>query len=297
MNKIILSLLCIFFYSFAFATDYPLPKAGNDIIGQVYTVKAQANDNFDNISRRYDIGYFELVEANPHIKPFHIPENTEITIPAQFILPAVREGIVINLAELRMYYFPKDKPIVETFPIGIGSIGQNTPPGNYYVAEKIKNPVWHPPKSVRENYLQRNIVLPKDIPSNDSNPLGYYALRLSIWTYLIHGTNEPESVGKRSSAGCIHLFPEDIEYLFNQAEVRTPVHIINDFYKLGWRHHQLYLEVEQPLHEEQVQARANLTPLVAKINQFTDSKKVSIDWPEVTNLAQQQNGMPTVISQ
>ncbi len=292
-------LLAIFIVpSFCLATNYALPEKGSNVVGHVFTIDSLPNDNFDTIAKRYDIGFFELAEANPNIKPYDIPPHSKIIIPAKFVLPNTHKGIVINTAELRLYYFPPHKKIVETFPIGIGKLSEATPTGHYYVLEKIVHPYWHVPLSVKKEYQARGIPIPDVVPPGHPNPLGNYAMRLNIWSYLIHGTNMPYSVGKRTSAGCVHLYPKDIAFLFKQVKVKTPVQIIDEMYKVGWLGNKLFLEVEQPLSEQKLNAQENLTPLVQRINLVLFHRKnVTINWKKATSLALKQDGIPTEIGQ
>ena len=193
--------------------------------GSVRHTIAEADDTLIELARTYDTGYNEITAANPGVDPFMPVEGTLLTIPTAWLLPDVpkKEGIVINLAEMRLYYFrsPKSKD-VETFPIGIGDEGWETPTGSYRIIEKIVNPSWHVPASIRAHEPE----LPKIMPSGPDNPLGTHALRLSIGTVLIHGTNRPFGIGRTVSHGCIHLYPEDIKVLFRRVKLGTRVTIV-----------------------------------------------------------------------
>ena len=193
--------------------------------GSVRHVIAEADDTLLELARTYDIGYNDITAANPGVDPFMPVEGTLVTIPTAWLLPDVpkKVGIVINLAEMRLYYFrsPKSRD-VETFPIGIGDEGWETPTGSYQIIEKIVNPSWYVPDSIRTHEPER----PKIMPPGPDNPLGTHALRLSIRTVLIHGTNRPFGIGRRVSHGCIHLYPEDIKVLFRRIKLGTRVTIV-----------------------------------------------------------------------
>lgn len=184
-----------------------------------------AADSLVELALRNDVGYNEITAANPDVDPFDPKEGISITIPGRLILPDVprRKGIVVNLAEMRLYYFHSRKSnIVDTFPIGIGDEGWDTPTGSYRIIEKIANPAWTVPASIRAQKPE----LPAVVPPGPENPLGSYALRLSIGTVLIHGTDRPYGIGRRVSHGCMHLYPEDIKKLFAKVKVGTEVTII-----------------------------------------------------------------------
>lgn len=171
------------------------------------------------------MGYNEITAANPGVDPFDPEEGIRVTIPGQWILPDVprRRGIVINLAEMRLYDFhARNRDLVETFPVGIGDEGWDTPVGSYRIIEKIVNPAWYVPASIRAQKPE----LPAIVPPGPDNPLGTHALRLSIGTVLIHGTDRPYGIGRRVSHGCIHLYPEDIIKLFRKVKIGTEVTII-----------------------------------------------------------------------
>jgi L,D-transpeptidase ErfK/SrfK len=286
-------------FSHSLAAVYPLPQSGQDIIGEVFTIRADRGDNFDKIARRYGVGYHELVQANPTLNPQKIAYRKQVTIPAQYILPKVRQGIVINLAELRLYYFSEEKQQVFTYPVGIGREGKNTPEGQFFILQKKAQPEWRPPYSIKKEYASRGVELPDVVPAGPENPLGNHAMRLSLWSYLIHGTNHPESVGKRTSSGCISLFPEDIATLFEHVPLKTPVHITNDSFKLGWADGHLYLESVEPLSEQQsTVAPLNLTPLVdlVEANLDNSASQLDIDWEAALQTAVNYQGIPTRIS-
>lgn len=246
------------FYSFAsllllqssisFAVRFPLPSSSNDVVGNTTTGVVQSGDTFATIARRYDVGYCELEEANPGINADSPPPGSVLIIPTQYILPDVpKNGIVINLVEMRLYYFPPNKSEVYIFPVGIGREGWESPLGVWSIIERTPLPTWHAPESIREARAKEGVFIPKEVPPGPDNPLGEYAMRLSNHTYLIHGTNDPSGVGRRSSAGCIRMYPEDIKRLFEMTHMGSAVRIINYPYKAGWKDSKLYLETHLPL--------------------------------------------------
>lgn len=192
-------------------------------IVEIYTIKE--GDSLIELARRFDIGYNEIAAVNRGIDKFAPGAGIMAIIPREWILPDVenRRGIVINLAEMRLYYFhPRTKELIETFPVGIGDEGWDTPTGTFSIIEKIANPAWHVPASIRAQKPE----LPNVVPPGPDNPLGTHALRLSIGTILIHGTYRPYGIGRRVSHGCIQLYPEDIVRLFGKVGVGTEVAIV-----------------------------------------------------------------------
>ena len=198
-----------------------------DIVGVVQKTIATKEDTLTDIARRFNVGYEEIVRANPGVDPWLPGENREIVIPSQFILPnAPREGIVINAAAMRLFYYPKvkkgEKQVVHTYPIGIGKVGWKTPEGATKIVRRTKDPVWRPTASIiDEHQEERRSARPAVVPAGPDNPLGRYAFYLGWPTYMIHGTNKPAGVGLRSSHGCIRLYPEDIAQLFELAPIGT----------------------------------------------------------------------------
>lgn len=219
--------LCLFNLS-NHAAVYVLPSQGHTI-GKFQKAASEVNETIEDVGRRFGVGYHEIMRANPTVDRKNIlPANTPLIIPSQYTLPSVpKKGIVINLSEYRLYYFPPDENIVMTFPVGIGKKGWNTPTGLTKVISKTTHPTWRPTEQVLAAAEQLGAPLPNSFPPGPNNPLGDYALRLSWPSYLIHGTNQLDSVGRKVSAGCIRMLPNDIEYLYQQVSVGTPVRIIN----------------------------------------------------------------------
>ena len=219
----------------------------DDVVGHLQVTRAHAEDTLSDIARRFNVGYEEVVRANPKVDPWLPREGTPVVLPTQFVLPdAPHSGVVINLAALRLYYYPpakKGEPqTVITHPIGIGQVGWSTPAGNTKIIRKRADPVWYPPASVRKEHAEDGETLPAKIGPGPDNPLGRYAFTLDWPSYLIHGTNQPYGVGLRASHGCIRLYPEDIAQLYDLIPVGTKVTVVNQPQVYGYRGDTLYLQ-------------------------------------------------------
>jgi L,D-transpeptidase ErfK/SrfK len=290
--------ICItgIFPSLALALTFVVPDHGDNVVGQLQIVHARSGDNFSSLGRRYDVGYYELVEANPGIDPHHPIPGALLVIPSMFILPpGPHEGLVVNLPELRLYYFPPNSHTVVTYPVGIGREGWNTPIGTSQVVAKIADPTWYVPDSIRDFRKAEGVLLPKFVSPGPDNPLGGYELRLGFPAYLIHGTNDASGVGRRSSSGCIRMFPEDIEGLFSMVSVGTPLRNINEPYKIGWRNNRMYLEAHLPLQEQQPASGAQANTLESLVSLATHNHPEMVDWDLVQDIKQSQNGIPIAI--
>jgi L,D-transpeptidase ErfK/SrfK len=293
---------------------------GQELVGETQLIFARYENTFSAIGRQYNLGYEEMRSANPGVDQWLPGEGTPIYLPTQSILPeAPREGIVVNVPAMRLYYFTTEKvgsaakagatekaggtaPAqgateilkVSTHPIGIGVEGWATPFGEAKVTQKVKDPVWYVPASIRKEHADRGDPLPSVVKPGPDNPLGAYALTLSLPSYLIHGTNKPAGVGMRSSHGCIRLYPEDIEALFTRVPRGTSVRIVNQPVLAGWRDGQLYLEVHPPLAEEQhdlvAEAEAALRRAIERAG--ADPAVVAIDHLGVEKIVAEKRGMP-----
>lgn len=232
-----------------------LPPIDIDLVGQTAVVAARHEDTLLDIARRFDIGQDEIVLANASVDRWLPGEGTEVVIPSRYILPrAQRAGIVLNVPEMRLYYFPPAKPglpaSVETYPVSIGRMDWTTPLGKTTIAAKIRNPSWRPPDSIRAEAAAGGTPLPELVPPGPGNPLGDYAMRLGLPGYLIHSTNRPYGVGMRVTHGCIRMYPEDIEGLFPDVTIGTQVQIVNQPVKIGWLFDTLFIEVHPRLEEQ-----------------------------------------------
>jgi L,D-transpeptidase ErfK/SrfK len=279
------------------ALSFPLPEAGNDIVGEVRQLQTRYEDTFSDIARANGLGYMEMAESNPQVDPWLPGEGTTVTLPSRFILPpGPREGIVINLAELRLYYFPKGENRVVTYPLGIGREGWSTPTGQARVTRKQYRPSWYPPESIRREHAADGDPLPAVVRPGPDNPLGSHAIYLSMAGYLLHGTNKPYGVGMRVSHGCIRLYPEDIAALFEQIEPNTPVRIIDEPYKAGWENGRLYVEAHPPLSEQRAREGINFTPLVRAVVAALGPSGAKPDWEALKQAALGQRGIPVPVT-
>ena len=219
------------------------------IVGDLVVITTQDGDFLPDIARHFGLGYNEITLANPNILPWISKAGERVLLPLQFILPDTpRKGIVLNLANMRMFYYPtKQKDVLFTYPVGVGRDGWNTPLGQTTIVAKKTKPTWIVPESIRREHAAKGDPLPRVVPPGPKNPLGEYALLLGFTNYLIHGTNKPYGVGMQVSHGCVRLYPEDIEVLFKKTSVGTPVRIIHQPYMMAWKEDMLYLEAHQPL--------------------------------------------------
>ncbi len=277
------------------AGEYAL-SGDSDVVGQIQVIQARYEDTFVQLARRHNIGYEELRDANPDVDPWLPGEGTEVVLPTQFVLPqAERRGIVINVPELRLYYFPDGERVL-THPISIGRRDWRTPLGRTTVITKAANPTWYPPQSIRDEHAARNDFLPAVVPPGPDNPLGLFALRLGIPGYLIHGTNKPAGVGMRVTHGCIRMFPEDIETLFASVAPGTPVQIVNQPFKFGWGDDGLYLEAHAPLDEEVTAGMWSATDLTRAFIAVTEQRDVQLNWRSAERVMEGARGIPESVS-
>jgi len=282
------------------ASTYPLPAASQFLVGQLQDTRVKAGETLLDIARRYSVGLDELEEANPDVDPWLPSAGQRVLIPSQHLLPDVpRVGIVVNLPELRLYYYPKAKAgeqrVVMTFPLGIGSEGRAIPVTQTSVIQKKIDPPWVVPESILAEHVADGDPLPKVVPPGPDNPLGRYALRLGLSSFLIHSTNHPYSVGMRISHGCLRMYPEDIEELFGKVPVGTPVRIIDQPYKAGWQGGVLYLEAHPPLAESGYSPDTNLTPMVVALTNVVSQRLNDHAWQAAARVASQDSGVPTPI--
>ena len=303
LTLLTLVLTAIFLSRAASAATFEMPLPEFDIIGAIHVVEAQHEDTLLDIARRYDIGQEQITRANPDVDRWLPGDGTPVIIPTRYILPAApREGLVLNVPEMRLYYYPKPKPgevpVVKTFPVGIGRQDWGTPLGLTKVVGKKKDPTWTPPASIRKEHEENGDPLPAVVPAGPNNPLGQYAMRLGIGggSYLIHGTNKAFGVGMRASHGCIRMMPEDIEYLFGQIEVGTPVRIVSETAKVGWFGGKLYLEVHEPLEEDRIGRASLLNNALRLIDDAQASRLVELDAEAISRALTERTGMPVAIS-
>ena len=275
------------------------PPSSADLVGKLSFREARAEDTLIDLAPELGVGYVELVAANPGVDPWLPPDGTRLVVPAARLLPsAKREGIVVNVGDLHLYYFAKGQP-PRAYPIGIAKDGYATPLGVTKVTGKKEKPIWVPGPSARADKPE----LPKSIPPGPDNPLGEYALYLGWPSYLIHGTNDARGVGRHSSRGCIRLYPADIEALFQAVAIGTPVRVVNEPVKLGWIGGELYLEVNP---DADASLELDETAKVAKpvppkglrelVRKAAGKDAPRVDWARVERTGQRQLGIPVRIT-
>jgi L,D-transpeptidase ErfK/SrfK len=287
----------------ASAATYPLPAEADSVIGEIQYVVTRYEDTLLDIGRRFGIGYEEIVNANPGVDAWVPGAGVRVTIPSRFILPdAPREGIVVNLPEHRLYYFPKPRPgepaVVQTYPVSVGKEDWTTPVGVTRIVDKRVRPTWYPPESVRAEHAAQGRFLAKAVPPGPDNPLGEFAMRLGLpgGAYLIHGTNKPTGVGMPVTHGCIRMFPEDIENVFQQVPVNTAVRILHQPSKMGWLGNNLYLEVHGMLEGQKDPETYGLTQLTRAVVAATKDRAVQLDWKHAEQVFAKATGVPEPLS-
>ncbi|MCQ8227537.1 L,D-transpeptidase family protein [Pantoea trifolii] len=284
----------------AFATEYPLPADNSRLIGEnTLTTVPDDKRPLESIAARYKIGMLGMLEANPGVDPWLPKAGTQLTVPLQMLLPdAPREGIVINLAELRLYYYPKGEDRVVVYPIGIGQLGAMTPTMVTSISQKIPNPTWTPTTNIRKRYAKEGITLPGVVPAGPDNPMGLFAMRLARGTgqYLIHGTNADFGIGMRVSSGCIRLRPDDIEALFNSVPKGTRVQVINQPIKYAIEPDgKRYVEVHQPLSRNDKDDPQTM-PIAQSAQLKAFSKNEKSDTALINEAIARRSGMPVLVS-
>ena len=284
------------------ATVYELVSGSGGSFGREERVVTRYDDTLYDIARRFSLGSEEIVRVNPGIDPWLPGEGRDVTIPGERVLPAsAHEGIVVNLPEHRLYYYPKtpagQKPVVITYPVSIGKMDWHTPLGKTRVVSKTERPSWTPPESVRKEHLANGDPLPAVVGPGPDNPLGLFAMRLDIkpGAYLIHGTNNPIAVGMAVTHGCIRMYPEDIEALFPLVPVGTPVHLINEPLKLAWVDGALLLEVHPPVNAEGQTVEPDVEQFTARLEQALGDQVVAIHWDLAIAELRKARGMPVVV--
>ncbi|MCW8833739.1 MAG: L,D-transpeptidase family protein [Colwellia sp.] len=249
------------------ATPYSLPVENSRLIGAMQKHKVLKGDYFQKIAEQYNVGFLALMSANPGVDPF-LPElDSEILIPSAMLLPYIKhEGIVINLPELRLYYFVPEENTVHVFPVGIGKEGLATPKVTSYISDKRKDPVWRPTQAMRDRYFaEHGKEMATEFAPGPENPFGKYALRLGKSEYLIHGTNKRLGIGMRASSGCIRMFDEDIKWMYDHVPINTKVRIIEQPIKMSYEANEKQLiEIHAPLSIDSTPQRVQITEAVKR---------------------------------
>ena len=289
---------------FSLATTAPSVEAltfrldGNNVVGETMRIKTRYEDTFVGLGHVYGLGFRAMMNANPDVLPWVPGEGTEVILPLSFILPrhdGDKEQIILNLAEFRLYHFIPEKKMVRSYAVGIGREGWETPVTEGKVTSISKDPSWTPPESIRREHASYGDILPAVVAPGPDNPLGKYAVKLSMPGYLFHGTNKKIGFGMRVSHGCVRLYAGDIEELAMSVKPGVPVRIINEPVKAGWRKDRLYLEVHPQLEEDKGKP-INYEMIVGEALGQRPNTAVNIDWDKVTEAARRKSGMPTDIT-
>jgi L,D-transpeptidase ErfK/SrfK len=285
------------------ASVYPLPPDGSPVVGTDEAVTAVYQDTLPDLAHKYSLGYYEIIRANPGVDTWLPGAGKRIVLPGRRILPTgPREGLVVNLPEHRLYYYPKprnahEQRVVITYPISVGKMDWRTPLGETRVIAKIRNPAWYPPESIRKEHAANGDPLPKVVPAGPDNPLGAFALRLAAGNgeYMIHGTNNPTAVGMSVTHGCIRMYPEDVAALFPLVPVGTRVWLVNEPVKVAWVNGELLLEAHPPVDEEGQSVEPDLELLSKLLDQALGASVAAIHWDLARKTLQAADGIPTVV--
>jgi len=284
------------------STVYELPPDGSPVIGADAHIKTRYEDTLLDIAHRNSLGYEEILRANPGVDMWLPGEGTDVVLPGRRILPpGPREGIVLNLPEHRLYYYPKPKrghtAEVFTYPVSIGRMDWRSPLGATYVMTKEVNPSWYPPESIRKEHAANGDPLPLVVPPGPNNPLGAFKLRLAVGdgTYEIHGTNNPVAVGLAVTHGCIRMYPEDVAALFRMVSVGTKVRLLNEPVKIAYVDGELTIEVHPPVDDQGQSVPPDLAVLSRHLEQLLSGKIVAIRWDLARSALKAATGMPTLV--
>jgi L,D-transpeptidase ErfK/SrfK len=276
--------------------NYFLVSREDSVIGRPAAIRLRKGDTMPDIARHFSLGINTVSSTNPEVDVWAPSAGERIVLPLCFVLPqARRNGIVINLAAMRLFYFKRDGNLqaVSTFPVGVGTAERPSPMGRMYIARKKYRPTWHVPASIAADHRKRGDPLPAMVPPGPLNPLGEYALYLSRSGYLVHGTNKPASIGLRATNGCIRLYPEDIKRLFNTTPVKTPVKIVNQPYLVGRRGGLVYLEAHTPFEES---GTTGLRKAYAKLKKLERKTGNKLDWNKIKKVVTEARGIPMIVS-
>lgn len=297
--KIKFLLLALILSSHAYGLKFNAPKDGESVVGQLKIAQVREDEDFSDVAHRFDVGYYEIFEANPGVDPDEPEAGTVLIIPTFYILPTELKNntMVINLAEMRLFYKTKKGDGIYIFPVGIGRVDWQTPTGNMTIVEKRKDPIWTVPLSIQKYRLSMGESAPKVVLPGPDNPLGNYAMRLSNRKYLIHGTNAPFGVGRRSTAGCIRLYNEDIEQLYGLVDIGVKVIIINKPHKVGLLGKRLYLESHMPLSEQRVDGRDDTQHALNIVSEvITKNISTKINWNRAKEIIKEHLSIPRVLN-
>ena len=300
----ILMMACVCAVSPAWATvSFMLKNSADSMVGALGKISARHEDTLPDIARANGLGFREIKLANPGVDTWLPGRGTEIMLPTRYVLPDTpRVGIVLNIPEMRLYYYPLQDtgqaPEVITHPIGVGRQGWATPYLDTRVIQKKTRPSWYPPESIREEAAMEGNPLPRVVGPGPDNPLGSHALYLGFPEYLIHGTNKPFSIGMRVSHGCVRMYPEHIVELFELVEPGTPVTLVHQGVKAGWAGDELYLEVHPVVGVPDEDKRPSMTEVVSSLVAATREAELpmNLDWSRVEDALATANGIPVAVA-
>ncbi|WP_440874440.1 L,D-transpeptidase family protein [Thalassotalea sp. PLHSN55] len=277
------------------ATVYDLPKENSRVIGEDIVHIAKKGDYFQALAEQYNVGFLALMAANPDIDPFLPAVGTAIVIPKKMLLPFIKkEGLVVNLAELRLYYFG-DAQRVHVFPIGIGRQGLSTPQTISYISEKRKDPIWRPTKEMQARYFEEHgKEMAKEFPPGPDNPFGKYALRIGRSEYLLHGSNQRFGIGMRASSGCIRMYDDDIKWLYDNIALDTSIRIINQPIKMSYELNTRLIEIHQPLSPDEDDKHAQQLDLPKAVQKFVGDSQEQLS--QANSALAQKTGLVTELS-
>jgi L,D-transpeptidase ErfK/SrfK len=286
----------------AFAEIDTLPTDGSPVVGANTTITTVYADTLPDLAHHYSLGYYEIIRANPGVDVWIPGAGKQVVLPGRRILPpGPREGIVVNLPEHRLYYYPPHRrgepAVVITYPVGIGKMDWRTPIGETRVIAKIRHPAWYPPTSIRKEHAKNGDPIPAVVPAGPDNPLGDFALRLAAGNgeYMIHGTNNPIAVGMSVTHGCIRMYPEDVAALFPLIPVGTKVWLINDPVKVAWVDGELLVEAHPPVDDEGQSIEPDLGVLSKLLDQALGDNTAAINWDLARATLSAASGIPTVV--
>ncbi len=280
------------------ATSYPLADKV-DVVGEDQSVVTVYEDTLYDLARKFSLGSEELIRVNPGVDPWLPGAGTKLVVPGRHILPpAPHEGIVVNLPEHRLYYYPKPKKRggpreVITYPVSIGKMDWRTPLGETHVISKQKDPIWIPTESVRKEHADAGDPLPARVLAGPDNPLGAYEMRLAAGngTYLIHGTNNPIAVGLAVTHGCIRMYPDDVEALYPLIPVGTKVRLINEPVKVAWVDGRFLLEAHPPVDAQGQSFEPNIDQFAEMLRAAVGETTVAIHWDYAREVLAKADGV------
>jgi L,D-transpeptidase ErfK/SrfK len=307
--SLVSSILLSAILDIANATTYLMPEDSNDRVIIQYTtddaplIRSEQDETLLDVARRFLLGQTEIVRLNPNVDRWLVKKDVMVRLPNKRILPDTpHDGITLNLPEFRMYYYPRDQEegspqLLMSYAHGIGRQDWKTPLGKTRVVRKIKDPSWRPPESIRKEHAADGDILPAVVPPGPHNPLGAYALNLAIRGYLIHGTdiNKIFGIGMQVTHGCIRMYPEDIEELYNSVKVGTPVYIVKQPIKVGWLNNILYIEAHPDLEGEEMSQDRRFAIALALIKKANNQEMPEFDQLALNQALKNLDGDPVAI--